>query len=171
MLPGVGNAWGQALKKMNHILPVTPMIHDTTLGRVTPSTLTGVSVDYSMNDHDRSQLSLGIREAAKILFAAGANQVLVPTHQGLWIHSPEDPALSSFQYQPGSIDTVSVHPMGTLKMGINPDHSVVDPNGKVHGYGNLYVADASLFRTSIGVPPQITTYAFGSRVGVKIAES
>ena len=36
---------------------------------------------------------------------------------------------------------------------------VVDPDFRVHGYRNLYVCDASVFPTSIGVNPQLTVMA------------
>ena len=40
---------------------------------------------------------------------------------------------------------------------------VVDPDFRVHGYRNLYVCDASVFPTSIGVNPQLTVMALGLR--------
>jgi choline dehydrogenase-like flavoprotein len=54
----------------------------------------------------------------------------------------------------------SVHPMGTLCMGDDPRASVVASTGEHHQLRGLFVADGSLFPTSIGVPPQISIYAF-----------
>jgi choline dehydrogenase-like flavoprotein len=62
------------------------------------------------------------------------------------------------------------HPMGTCRMGGDPATSVVDPNGKVWGWANLRVADASTFPTSLGVNPQVTTMAIGLMVGESIAD-
>ena len=61
------------------------------------------------------------------------------------------------------------HPMGTARMGGRPEDSVVDPRGQVWGWDNLYVADASIFPTSLGVNPQVTTMAMGLWVGDAVA--
>jgi choline dehydrogenase-like flavoprotein len=61
------------------------------------------------------------------------------------------------------------HPMGTCRMGGEAEHSVVDPHGRVWGWANLRVADASVFPTSLGVNPQVTTMAMGLLVGESIA--
>ena len=57
------------------------------------------------------------------------------------------------------------HPMGTCRMGGDPDTSVVDPTGRVWGWDNLRVADASIFPTSLGVNPQVTTTAMALMIG------
>src|SRR5262249_3691012 len=42
---------------------------------------------------------------------------------------------------------VNGHHMGTTRMSTNPNEGVVDPNLKVHGLPNLYVAGSSVFPT------------------------
>ena len=54
---------------------------------------------------------------------------------------------------------VSYHPQGTMRMGADATQSVIAPNGECHDVAGLYVADASLFPTSIIVNPQETVYA------------
>jgi choline dehydrogenase-like flavoprotein len=48
-------------------------------------------------------------------------------------------------------------------MGADPRSSVVDAFGRCHGVRGLYVADMSVFPTSLGAPPQITTAALADR--------
>jgi len=48
--------------------------------------------------------------------------------------------------------------------------SVVDYNGHSHDIKNLYVCDASLYPTSLGVNPQLTTMAMGMKIGEYIAK-
>jgi choline dehydrogenase-like flavoprotein len=50
--------------------------------------------------------------------------------------------------------------MGTLRMGEDPKTSVVRSTGEHHQLRGLFVADGSLFPTSIGAPPQMSIYAF-----------
>jgi choline dehydrogenase-like flavoprotein len=40
---------------------------------------------------------------------------------------------------------------------------VVNPNGEAHAVKNLFVCDASVFPTSIAVPPQITVMTLATR--------
>jgi choline dehydrogenase-like flavoprotein len=46
---------------------------------------------------------------------------------------------------------------------------VVDEGGRHHQLAGLYVADGSLFPTSIGGPPQLTIYVTGRRVARTVA--
>jgi choline dehydrogenase-like flavoprotein len=54
-------------------------------------------------------------------------------------------------------------------MGGDKDKGVVDDNGHSHNIKNLYVSDASLYPTSLGVNPQLTTMAMGTKIGEHIA--
>ena len=56
-------------------------------------------------------------------------------------------------------------------MGEDPAKAAVDPDGKLYGWDNVYVADASVFPTSLGVNPQVSTMAIGLTVGDAIAET
>lgn len=56
------------------------------------------------------------------------------------------------------------HPMGTCRMGSAPDHSVVDAHGQVWDQPGLYVADASVFPSSLGINPALTVAAHAIRV-------
>jgi Choline dehydrogenase and related flavoproteins len=58
----------------------------------------------------------------------------------------------------------SAHACGTLVTGTDPERSVVDENGKVHGMENLYVVDGSILPRSSRVNPSLTIYAWALRV-------
>lgn len=66
--------------------------------------------------------------------------------------------------RPHSVPLTAVHPMGTLRMGEDPRVSVVSSRGEHHQLRGLFVADGSLFPTSLGGPPQISIYAFALHV-------
>ena len=67
--------------------------------------------------------------------------------------------------------TYSAHPMSTCRMGTDPRTSVVDTNGATHGLSGLYIADASVFPSSIGVNPQLTTMSVGTVIARRMLES
>jgi choline dehydrogenase-like flavoprotein len=58
---------------------------------------------------------------------------------------------------------------GTLVTGDDPDTSAVAPDGRVHAFENLYVADGSVLPRSGRVNPALTIYAWALRVGDLLA--
>jgi choline dehydrogenase len=57
------------------------------------------------------------------------------------------------------------HPVGTCKMGRSGDpRAVVDPSGRVHGYENLFVADASIMPSIPGANTNLTVVAAAERI-------
>ena len=64
----------------------------------------------------------------------------------------------------------STHMAGTCMMGNDPEQSVVDANGKVHGVKNLYVADASILPSQgMGDSPSLTIQAMALRIADRMA--
>lgn len=63
------------------------------------------------------------------------------------------------------------HLMGTARMGIDPDASVVDPFGRAHDVGNLWVADASVFVTGSAMNPTNTAVALALRLADRLVET
>jgi choline dehydrogenase-like flavoprotein len=56
------------------------------------------------------------------------------------------------------------HYLGTTRMGIDPEHSVVNPDLRVHTVDNLYVAGGSVFPTSGCANPTMTIVALSIRL-------
>jgi choline dehydrogenase-like flavoprotein len=56
------------------------------------------------------------------------------------------------------------HPSGTCRFGESPSTSVLTPENRVHGVGNLYVVDASFFPSCGGTNPSLTIAANALRV-------
>jgi choline dehydrogenase-like flavoprotein len=63
------------------------------------------------------------------------------------------------------------HHIGTTRMAASPKHGVVDPDGRVHGLGNLYIAGSSVFPTSGWANPTLTILALTLRLGDHLARS
>jgi len=61
------------------------------------------------------------------------------------------------------------HQMGTMRMGIDPDTSVVDGNQRFWGVPNMYAIDGSVFPTSGGYNPTLTIEALAWRAAKGIA--
>ena len=111
----------------------------------------------------------GIINAAHLLFAAGATEVLLPYTQHFPIKTEVDlEIIRQRGIVPNDIMLASSHPQGTLQMGENPNRSVVNLSGESHAVKGLFVADASLFPNSVGIPPTLTIAALATHVAGQI---
>lgn len=153
------------MRDLRHYASAGVVVHDEdSVGSVS-----GTGLVYNLGDLDRKRILAGLRMAARVFFAAGATEV-VPGVQGApVIHSIAaiDAALPD-DIPAHDIQLYASHPMGTCRMGARPDDSVVDPEGRVWGWRNLHVADASVFPTSLGVNPQVTVMALGLTIGGRV---
>ncbi len=160
----------EIIRDLKHYASAGALVHDEdSEGRVA-HTPAGPDLSYFMGPGDCLRLIEGLRRTCEVFFAAGARRVHPLIHGLAGIDRPEDiERLIPATLQPHHLFLYASHPMGTCRMGAAPETSVVDPTGKVWGWANLRVADASLFPTSLGVNPQVTTMAMGLMVGHDIA--
>src|SRR4029453_17938807 len=63
----------------------------------------------------------------------------------------------------------TAHACGTLVAGTDPQRSVVDTSGRVHGMEALYVVDGSILPRSSRVNPSLTIYSWSLRVSRALA--
>jgi choline dehydrogenase-like flavoprotein len=170
IMPGHGLGHRDLMRRYGHMAALTAMIHDRTSGRVRPDAEMGISIEYWPDAADRAELMLGLRACVKLLFAAGARRVLVPTRPPrVYERGASTADLDDLELTPGLTDLTAVHPMASVPMGDDPAVAAVDSEGKHHHLKGLWVADGSLFPSSIGVPPQLSIYAMGLHVGRAIA--
>jgi choline dehydrogenase-like flavoprotein len=171
IVPGHGAPHRDLMRRYAHLAVLTAMIHDRSRGRVRPDGELGLTIDYWPDASDRRELARGLRASAELLFAAGARRVFVPGHPPRTIErgaSIED--LGAIEITKGSMDLTAVHPMASVPMSDDPK-AAVDSEGRHHHMKGLWIADGSLFPTSIGVPPQLSIYAMGLHVGRAIARA
>jgi choline dehydrogenase-like flavoprotein len=103
---------------------------------------------YKLSQNSRKQLDHAIRNAERVLKAAGAHKVIA------------NPLLRGGGW----------HLMGTARMGNNPKRSVVDRNGQAHDADNLFIVDGSVFVTGAAVNPTPTIQALALRTADYICE-
>ena len=126
---------------------------------------------YALNRFDAARLQKGIAIGAEVFLAAGASSVITGLPSLPMVSSKEDLArLRSQPVSPNSLMLTGFHPMGTCRMGRDPQKTVVGPWGEVHAVRGLFVADASLFPTGLGVNPQVTIMAMATRIAFHLRE-
>jgi choline dehydrogenase-like flavoprotein len=109
--------------------------------------------------------------AARIFFAAGAKKVMTSHRKKTVLYGTEDIFLLAEMGVGGTdISLISAHPQGGNRMAEKVP-SVVDSNCRVHGIKNLFVCDASVFPTSVGVNPQISVMALAVHAANHINQS
>ncbi len=96
-------------------------------------------ITHGFDDNDQALVADGIKKCTDILMAAGATKV-VP---GAKVYGP--------------------HNMGTVRMGNDPQKSVVNSYCQTHDIKNLFVCDASVFPSSGGCNPTMTIAAIAYR--------
>ena len=170
-LPGFGEDHRELMERYRHIAALLVLLHDRTAGRVSVNYKGSPNIAYRLHRSDRKVLVEGIINAARLLFAAGATEILMPYTQHFPIKTADDlEIIRQRGIVPNDIMLASSHPQGTLRMGENPNRSVVNLSGESHAVKGLFVADASLFPTSVGIPPTLTIAALATHVARQITE-
>jgi len=167
--PGTGKPYLDFMRDVRHYSGLVTLIHDHNVGEVHWDG-EHKRIDYRLSSPDFDAMKAALAAAARIQFAAGAQEVYVPASEHLVIRSEEEieAVLSRLENAPQVLRMVSYHPQGTCRMGGDPATSVVAEHGESHEIRGLYVADASLFPTSIIVNPQVTVYALATRIAEQI---
>ncbi len=155
----------EVMENYNRIAVFGMMVSDTTRGRVIRGFGNHSKTIYNINREDLPKYQKGITHLAQAFFAAGAKKVFPGIHT-LPVVSREQGAgaIAKLKLRNKDLDLQAFHPLGTCRMGADPREAVVDPNGRVYGLDNLFVADGSIFPTSLGVNPQVTIMAAALKI-------
>jgi choline dehydrogenase-like flavoprotein len=128
-------------------------------------------LDYPITPYMWEGVRRAMHVMADLQFAAGATQVMPIQGDGTPFGSAASAraGIDGFTLAPLITPLVSAHVMGGCPMGPEPRRAVVHSSGRHHAIDNLYVADASLFPTSIGANPQLSIFATAARVAEGLA--
>uniref|UniRef100_A0A7N0V997 long-chain-alcohol oxidase n=1 Tax=Kalanchoe fedtschenkoi TaxID=63787 RepID=A0A7N0V997_KALFE len=125
-------------------------------------------ISYQMKEADVEVLSKGLEKVLRIIAAAGAEEIGTHHCKGRklnvkkaschefekFVKEESRRAVKDF---PRPI--WSAHQMGSCRMGNDPKESAVDQMGETWEVEGLYVADASLLPSALGVNPMVTIQA------------
>jgi len=167
------------ISRLGHTGLVGILMRDRDTGSVRVGRDGRPRVHYDVSRYDAKHMRAGILGAARILAAAGAEEIasLHTPPVRIWPSGDEDwidawqLAADTRGYRNGRLSYVSFHQMGSARMGSDPESSVADATGEVHGVRGLHVADASTFPGSSGVNPMLTIMAIADHVARCICDS
>ena len=169
VLPGYGEEHRQLMELYPRLGAIGIFLHDHSRGRLEFSEDAPPTVAYRLGGLDQEQLLDAMVQASELSFAAGAEKVFLPYNDVVTIgRRGAYQAIHERGIRANDPLFISYQPQGTMRMGGNPRQSVVDGYGEAHMIRNLFVADASIFPTSVAVPPQLAVMTFATRTAQHI---
>jgi choline dehydrogenase-like flavoprotein len=133
-------------------------------------------IRYSLTEPDKRRLRFAAARMVEIMFAAGAREAILTSHEPLTsrrnaiFRSPSEAALcDKLTFAPNETLVSSAHVQASLKMSENPRTGVADSRGEVHGVRGLMVCDSSAFPTSCGANPMIAIMTLARYQGRRVA--
>jgi choline dehydrogenase-like flavoprotein len=141
-------------------------VRGTGKGSVRPALLgeDATVIRYALSATDLRNLSVGLARIATLLLAAGAHEVF-PSVWGIPSIRTEAEAVRWLDenLSPSSLSLVTVHAFSSCPTGERKDRCAANSFGKVYGYDNLFINDASMLPDSPGVNPQGAVMALARR--------
>ncbi len=170
-VPGIGRELRETAERFPYLATFGGMVHDEPGGKIWGKFFGEPIITYKMDPKDRLAMLEGIRFLAEAYLLAGAKRVLMPIPGSPPIDSLDQ--LRKFEFErvdARKLECLSFHPQGSARMAKSPREGVVSRDGELFSVSGLWIADASLFPTSVGVNTQIPVMAMATRVAHKIAE-
>lgn len=181
LIPGDGVQVFDHLKNFNYYAGYGVALIDT------PSDLNFIELDESGNvllhydvvESDKARFRKGIATAVRMMFLAGAKEVIVPSNenylqipnfdpmQGVYLDRIEQADLveQNLQFTPNRTFLTAAHLQAANKIGPSHKMAVVSTSHRLWNVQggevpNVYVMDSSIFPTSVGANPMQAIYTF-----------
>lgn len=165
-LPGFGAEHARAMAALPHLARAVVVLRDRARGRVELDGDGRGRVQYAPEPGDLARLRQGLQALARILLAAGAEEVFLPVHELAPLRSEADvAALDGYALRASAVCFLyAVHLFGGACMGGSRETGACDESGRVWDVRGLFVGDASSLPGNTGVNPQITILANALRI-------
>ena len=170
-LPGFGASHFQQMRDFSKMGGLLVLLHDRSGGSVESGDVPGrPTIEYALDAEDRAQL-------AQVEFGTARRCCSPRGRAGCWCRTRPSPGCSAPATIFAACATRSTWarppsprpiPNRRAAWAATRPASVVNAWGESHDVAGLFVADMSVFPTSLGAPPQITTAALADRTAQHI---
>jgi choline dehydrogenase-like flavoprotein len=171
-LAGAGGELMERIGEYRHFAMWVHAVRAESVGTVKNGLFGKPVVKYTLDRADMERFRQGTYLVAKMHFAAGARAVIPGIHGAPYKMGPDQvEQLRDAPLDPRRYVAILSHLFGGCVMGADPARSVVDERGRVHGYERLYVADASVIPSNLGVNPQHTIMALARHFAQRMLDA
>jgi choline dehydrogenase-like flavoprotein len=172
-MPGWFGEHRQNMLRYPHLAATGVIVGTQPNAKVKKALTGGADIDYHPDPRDLRRLVDGLKLAGRIYFAAHATRVMPSTFLYNEFHSADElERLDDLVTDSSDIQLGTGHPQGGNSLALDPTAGVVDPRDfRVHGFDNLYLCDASVFPSPLGVNPQLTVMALARLAAPHVAEA
>jgi choline dehydrogenase-like flavoprotein len=167
--PYSGERHRELMLQYRHIAQFGVMVSDLSRG-VVRERAGRLEIRYDLNREDTATFKRAIELLCELYFAAGATRVFPPVTGLAELTGGDIEPLRRHEVRAHDLVLMAFHPLGTARADARPDHGVVDGGLKLHDADNVWVADASVIPSSIGVNPQITIMALATRLAYALLD-
>jgi choline dehydrogenase-like flavoprotein len=169
-LPGLGKDFQRSMADFPNMAVWGVQIRAEAEGTVSPAGDRS-HITYTPTPADMALFRKGVRRLCELHFAAGAVRVYPGVHGGPDVLSTPDDLgkLDDLPLDPRDWSLITAHLFSTCRMARNADEGVVGFDGAVHGLRRLWVVDASILPTNLGVNPQHTIMALAMHLAQRMA--
>ncbi len=166
--PGFGADLLGWLDRAHRVATLGAMVADDGVGRVMRGPRGEALPRYDITRTDAAKLLVAIEAMGKLLFAAGADEVLTGLPAGASATSVSGLQDVLRQTNPKSLHLAAFHPTGTAAAGADDQVCPVDEHGRLRGVDGVSVADASILPSSPSVNPQVSIMALALAVADQV---
>jgi choline dehydrogenase-like flavoprotein len=167
-LPFTRERQRELMLRYRHLAQFGLMVSDTSRGSVRERA-GRPRIRYDLNEEDTAAFKRGIELLTELYWAAGARVVYPPVAGIGELRGGDSRPLRDRELRPRDLTLIGFHPLGTARADARREHGVVDENLELQGVEGLYLADASVVPSSLGVNPQITIMALATRMAYHLA--
>ncbi|OBJ48197.1 GMC family oxidoreductase [Mycobacterium sp. 1423905.2] len=167
VFPGYGAELLGWLDRAPNIATFGAMVADQGVGSVLSLRGTPL-VRYDIAPADVAKLRVAMGAIGRLLFTAGAVEVLTGLPGARTVASPEALQEALERCSPRGLHLAAFHPTGTAAAGADEEVCPVDPTGRLRGIDGAWVADASILPSCPEVNPQVSIMAMALAVADEI---
>lgn len=173
-LPGAGPSWQKMLTELDHYAQWAGLIRMKAHGTVRPAFgQHDADARYTPGEGDLRTLREALALICRMMFTVGATEVFpgIARLPQVLRHISEVDLIEQADIKQSDLHMMASHLFGTAVAGRDSATSVVGPDLQCHDVRDLYVMDASVFPTNLGVNPQHSIMAVVWRAAERLANA